>query len=101
MVAAVASLAAFIQVVGGACTQGAKQFGHGPRGGVGIHLHSSGTGKADTDRQGFPRALPFPFSGTSSRAPDATQHFLDDAEHRPIVMRCRAGGPRSSKYLAR
>lgn len=60
MVAAVASLAAFIQVLGGACTQGVKQFGHGPgRGGdtPSFLRHR----KVDTDRQGFPRALPFPF----------------------------------------
>jgi membrane associated rhomboid family serine protease len=54
MVIAVASLAAFLQVLGGACTQGVKQFGHGPRGGVGIHLIPLGTGRPTRTGRAFP-----------------------------------------------
>lgn len=59
MVIAVASPAAFLQVLGEVCTQGVKQFGHGP--GRGGDTPSFRDRKADMDRQGFPRALPFPF----------------------------------------
>lgn len=60
MVIAVSEPRRFLQVLGGVCTQGVKQFGHGPgRGGdtPSFLWHR----KADMDRQGFPRALPFPF----------------------------------------
>jgi hypothetical protein len=59
MVTAVASLAAFLQVLGGACTQASNSLVTAGEG-WGYTLFFSGR-KADTDRQGFPRALPFPF----------------------------------------
>lgn len=60
MVIAVARLAAFIQVLGEACTQASNSLVAG-RGEGGDTPYSSASQKADTDRQGFPRALPFPF----------------------------------------
>lgn len=60
MVIAVASLAAFIQVLGGACTRASNSLVTGRGEGWG-YTYSSGYRKTDTDRQGFPRALPFPF----------------------------------------
>ncbi len=59
MVIAVASLAASPGSRRGLYT-GVKQFGHGPGRG-GDTPYSLWYRKADTDRQGFPRALPFPF----------------------------------------
>ena len=61
MVIAVASFAAFFQVLGEACTRASNSLvtGHGE--GWGYSFIPLGAGKTDTDRQGFPRALPFPF----------------------------------------
>ena len=70
MVTAVASLAAFLQVLGEICTQGVKQFGQGPgRGGdtPSFLRHR----KADTDRQGFPGPCLFLLC-TCARAGKAT-----------------------------
>lgn len=60
MVTAVASLAALIQVLGGACTQASNSLVTGAGRG-GDTPYSQSSRKTDTDRQGFPRALPFPF----------------------------------------
>ncbi|QOZ44439.1 hypothetical protein XH89_13795 [Bradyrhizobium sp. CCBAU 53340] len=61
MVIAVASLAAFLQVLGEACTRASNSLVTGRGEGWGCTLFFRCVGKADTDRQGFPRALPFPF----------------------------------------
>src|SRR3954470_5064833 len=60
MVTAVASLAAFLQVLREACTQASNSLVTGRGEGWGSPC-LSGYRKSDTDRQGFPRALPFPF----------------------------------------
>jgi hypothetical protein len=60
MVIAVASLAAFLQVLGEVCTQASNSLVTGRGEGWG-YSRLSGYRKSDTDRQGFPRALPFPF----------------------------------------
>ncbi|EIG62742.1 putative membrane protein [Bradyrhizobium sp. WSM1253] len=60
MVIAVASFAAFLQVLGEACTQASNSLVTGRGEGWG-YSRLSGYRKSDTDRQGFPRALPFPF----------------------------------------
>ncbi|SFU67226.1 Membrane associated serine protease, rhomboid family [Bradyrhizobium arachidis] len=52
MVIAVASLAAFIQVLGEACTQASNSLATG-RGGVGIHLHSPGIGRSTRTGRAF------------------------------------------------
>ena len=61
MVIAVASLAAFIQVLGEVCTRASNSLVTGRGEGWGYSLFLRSAGKIDTDRQGFPRALPFPF----------------------------------------
>ena len=61
MVIAVASFAALLQVLGEACTRASNSLVTGRGEGWGYTLFSRCVGKADTDRQGFPRALPFPF----------------------------------------
>lgn len=61
MVIAVASLAAFFQVLGEACTRASNSLVTGRGEGWGYSLFLRSAGKIDTDRQGFPRALPFPF----------------------------------------
>ena len=61
MVIAVASLAAFIQVLGEACTRASNSLVTGRGEGWGYSLFLRSVRKIDTDRQGFPRALPFPF----------------------------------------
>lgn len=61
MVIAVASLAAFFQVLGGVCTRASNSLVTGRGEGWGYSLFLRSAGKIDTDRQGFPRALPFPF----------------------------------------
>jgi len=61
MVTAVASLAAFIQVLGEACTRASNSLVTGRGEGWGYSLFLRSAGKIDTDREGFPRALPFPF----------------------------------------
>lgn len=61
MVIAVASLAAFVQVLGGACTRASNSLVTGRGEGWGYSLFLRSAGKIDMDRQGFPRALPFPF----------------------------------------
>src|SRR5215468_10048208 len=60
MVAAVASLAAFFQVLGRACTRASNSLVTA-RGGVGILLFPESTDKADTDREGFPELSLFLF----------------------------------------
>ncbi|MDN3278668.1 rhomboid family intramembrane serine protease [Frankia sp. RB7] len=61
MVIAVASLAAFFQVLGEACTRASNSLVTGRGEGWGYSLFLRSAGKIDTDRQGFPRALPLPF----------------------------------------
>ena len=61
MVTAVASFAAFLQVLGGACTRASNSLVTGCGEGWGYTLVLRRVRKIDTDRQGFPRALPFPF----------------------------------------
>lgn len=61
MVIAVASLAAFFQVLGEACTRASNSLVTGRGEGWGYTLFFCSAGKADTDGEGFPRALPFPF----------------------------------------
>jgi membrane associated rhomboid family serine protease len=61
MVIAVASLAAFFQVLGEVCTRASNSLVTGRGEGWGYSLFLCSAGKIDTDRQGFPRALPFPF----------------------------------------
>lgn len=59
MVIAVVSLAAFFQVLGEACTRASNSLVTGRGEGWGYSLFLRSAGKIDTDRQGFPRALPF------------------------------------------
>ncbi|MDA9434869.1 hypothetical protein XH88_24295 [Bradyrhizobium sp. CCBAU 51627] len=71
MVVAVASLAAFIQVLGGACTRASNSLVTGRGEGWGYSLFFRCAGKADTDRQGFPGSCLFPLC-TCARAAKAT-----------------------------
>src|SRR3954463_15481597 len=60
MVTTVASFAAFLQVLGAACTQASNSLVTGRGEGWG-YSRLSGDRKSDTDRQGLPRGPPFSF----------------------------------------
>jgi hypothetical protein len=83
MVIAVASLAAFLQVLGEACTQASNSLVTGRGEGWG-YSRLSGYRKSDMDRQGFPRALPFPFVHLRSTGKG---DYLQDVSLRLLLRR--------------